>query len=257
MNGKFYSNMNLEFDFEGDCCFTWRQGVKHDASKIMELKDNGDGTYTNGNKEIVDIEDALVYQLVKSSHFKRPIITDFKMKVIVTQKKAREETQYIEALAPKTWKYLNAHIEQFRKRKSSIYKGAPDFTMFGVGEYSYAPYKVGISGFYKKPLVCLLHDKKPVMCDDTSYFIAFDNGEDAYVCMLLLNNDKVQQFLYNISFKDAKRPYTKKVLARIDIKKCCDTISYKELIETESSLKLENRVTEKMYQHFKAEVNKL
>lgn len=78
---------------------------------------------------------------------------DFNKYVIVTQKKARDETGYIEKLAPKTWKYLCDRKVVFDSRKSSIYKGTPAFSMFGVGDYSYSEYKVGISGFYKKPLL--------------------------------------------------------------------------------------------------------
>lgn len=257
IDGKFYSNMNSELNFEGVSCFEWRQGVKHDASKVMELKDNRDGTYTNGNKQIVDIEDDFVFQLVKSSHFKTPIIRNYKKKVIVTQRKPKEQTKYIEDIAPKTWKYLNENIEVFRNRKSSIYNGAPDFCMFGIGDYSYAEYKVGVSGFYKKPLFCLLHDEKPVMCDDTSYFISFDDKENSYTCMLLLNSDKVQNFLFNISFKDAKRPYTKKVLMRIDFKKCYEHVSFKEIEETERKLNLEPFVTKEMYNKFGKLINKM
>ena len=37
-NGKFYSNLGGKTEnFDGRCCFEWRQGVKHDCSKIMEL----------------------------------------------------------------------------------------------------------------------------------------------------------------------------------------------------------------------------
>lgn len=48
---------------------------------------------------------------------------------------------------------------------------------------SFAKYKVAVSGFYKVPLFSLLYssDNKAVMCDDTSYFIAFSNYNDAYL----------------------------------------------------------------------------
>ena len=84
--------------------------------------------------------------------------------------------------------------------------------MFGVGDYSYSKYKVGVRGFNKQPLFSVLYsdDGKPVMTDDTSYFICFDYYDIAYVAMLLLNSNKVQSFLKSIVFLDAKRPYTKK-----------------------------------------------
>lgn len=88
--------------------------------------------------------------------------------VIVTQKKAREETKHLEYEVPKTWEYLHNNIKLFERRKSSIYHGAPPFSMFGVGDYSYSRYKVGVSGFYKQPLFSVLDsdDEKPVMTDE-------------------------------------------------------------------------------------------
>ena len=120
--------------------------------------------------------------------FKAPVVYNFKKYVIVTQKKVREDTAHIERDAPKTWAYLTSHKEYFSKRKSSIYKDAPDYSMFGIGDYSYAQYKVGVSGFYKKPLFSVLvsNDNRPVMTDDTSYFICLPTYDTAYTAMLIL-----------------------------------------------------------------------
>ena len=207
----------------------------------------------NGQRETVHIEDDIVFPLIKSSMFKEPVIHNFTKFVIVTQKKAREETVHLEKEVPKTWEYLNDNIELFENRKSSIYRGAPAFSMFGVGDYSYSKYKVGVSGFYKQPLFSVLYsdDNKPVMTDDTSYFICFDNYDMAYVAMLLLNSKKVQEFLTSIAFLDAKRPYTKKVLERIDFEKIVESLSLDELTETEQSLNLTYYVTIPMYDAFK------
>lgn len=254
LNGQFYSNLKGDTThFDGQCCFEWRQGVKHDCSRVMELT-MCNGFLQNGQKETVQIEADIVFPLVKSSMFKGPIVHDFSKFVIVTQRKVREETRHLEYEVPKTWEYLNDNIKQFENRKSSIYRGAPPFSMFGVGDYSYSRYKVGISGFYKHPQFSLLYsdDGKPVMIDDTSYFISFDSFDMAYVAMLLLNSEKVQQFLTSIAFLDAKRPFTKKVLERIDFGKIVDCLSIDELMQTERSLNLNDYITVPMYDEFRA-----
>lgn len=253
VDGKFYSDTTKETaDFSGKCCFEWRQGVKHDCAKVMELSIEG-ATFTNGLNETVNIEAEYVFPLIKSSMFKSPIVDDFGKYVIVTQKKVREDTSHIETDAPETWRYLTSHKEYFSKRKSSIYKNAPDFSMFGIGDYSYSKYKVGVSGFYKKPLFSVLvsKDGKPVMTDDTSYFICFPSYDTAYTAMLILNSEKVQNFLLTISFLDAKRPYTKKVLERIDFHIIIQTISTTEIIESEEQLELKKYFTEEMFEEFK------
>jgi 16S rRNA A1518/A1519 N6-dimethyltransferase RsmA/KsgA/DIM1 with predicted DNA glycosylase/AP lyase activity len=257
LKGRFYSNLGTETEnFDGSCCFEWRQGVKHDCSKIMELTLNN-GTFQNGQNENVDIESEMVFPLVKSSMFQSPIIHNFSKFVIVTQKKVREDTRYIEYTAPKTWKYLNENIDCFQNRKSSIYRGAPQFSMFGIGDYSYSHYKVGVSGFYKQPLFSVLYsdDDKPVMTDDTAYFICFSSFDMAYIAMLLLNSKQVQDFLSTIAFQDAKRPYTKKILERIDFNKIVDNLTVSDLVSTEESLGLSSHATQPMYNSFKSLLN--
>jgi len=245
-------NANVQ-DFEGICQMTWRSGVKHDCGKVMELE-LVNGNYVNKYKEIVDVEDDLIFPLVKSSLFKSPIIRDFKKYVIVTQQRAKQDTSYIKQEYPHLWTYLNSHSADFSKRKSIIYKKSGSFSMFGVGDYSFAPYKVGVSGFYKKPLFSLLTSDKPVMTDDTSYFLSFDNYDDAYTMMLLLNSRSVQEYLMSIAFLDSKRPYTVKLLSRIDLVKCLTKVSVNELINTEKHLGLSSLVTEQMYSNLKMTV---
>lgn len=257
-NGNFYSDIRDDDDeFDGSCCFQWRQGVKHDCSKVMELSIK-DGDLINGNKEYVQIENDLVFPLIKSSMFKNPIVHSFSKYVIVTQKRPREKTDHLQEEVPKTWEYLNKHISDFENRKSSIYKNAPSFSMFGIGDYSFSRYKVGVSGFYKQPMFSVLYsdDGKPVMTDDTSYFICFDDYEMSYVSMLLLNSSKVQSFLKRISFVDSKRPYTIKVLERIDFKKIIKTLSIGDLEDTEFFLGLPHHISISMYNRFKSIVNK-
>lgn len=244
-NGKIKS-AKAKTDLEGKCQLTWRQGIKHDCGKIMELDLNG-SKLTNKNKDIVCIEDGLVFPLVKSSHFKKPIIHDFSKFVIVTQAKTKQDTSYIKAEYPLTWNYLTDNIESFNNRKSVIYKNSAPFSMFGIGDYSFAPYKVGLSGFYKKPLFSLLYSSKPVMTDDTAYFLAFDNYDIAYSMMLLLNSKPVQEFLLSIAFLDNKRPYTVKLLSRLDIQKCAEIVPFEGLKQTETDLLLSNYITEEMY----------
>lgn len=68
VDGKFVSNVttygkNIKYD--GISPYIWRQGVKHDCSKIMEL-DFIDNKYVNGLKRELDLEKELIYGLVKS-----------------------------------------------------------------------------------------------------------------------------------------------------------------------------------------------
>ena len=68
------------------------------------------GTFQNGQKKEVQIEDDIVFPLVKSSMFKAPVIHSSSKFVIVTQKRAREDTKHLEQEVTKTWEYLNCNI---------------------------------------------------------------------------------------------------------------------------------------------------
>ena len=266
LNGRFYSQIPYgdqgaatstaaTYEFDGTCCLPWRQGLKHDCAALMELTLDAKGQFLNGLKEPVQVENEYIFPLVKGSHFKAPIISSFKKLVLVTQRQLREDTAHLQQDAPLFWKYLSApeHFARFAARKSSIYRGAPDFSLFGIGPYTFAPFKVGISGFAKKPLFALLYspDGKPVMTDDTCYFLSFSNYELAYVTMLLLNSNQVQAFLPTMTFLDAKRPYSKKVLSRIDLEKVAAQVSFAELQQTESQLGLKPVVTNAMFNDFR------
>ena len=251
-NGNFSCDTSDEiYDFDGKCNFEWRQGIKHDCSKIMELTLEN-GNFKNGNNELVAAEDKIIFPLIKGSTIKNPIVNKFSKYVIVTQKFLGEDTSHLENDAPLTWQYLKKNSALFAKRKSRIYDNAAEFAIFGIGDYSYLPYKVCIGGFNKKPIFSLAFslDKKPVMLDDTSYFIGFENYEMAYTAMIYLNSAKVQDFLQDLSFADAKRPYTKKLLSRLDFSKICTKISVEELKMTESALGLENRLTDSIIKDF-------
>lgn len=215
----------------------WRSGVKHDSSKIFELTEDKEGNLINGYKEVLDVEDTLIYSLLKSSDLnKQTIPNKTRKKVIITQTKTGIDTSYIENVSPKLWAYLNKYKEQLDKRGSSIYKGKPSFTIFGIGDYSFAPYKVAIAGMYKKSDFSLVLPirNKTVMLDDTCNFLSFSKYQDALFTFLILNSENVQTFLKSIIFADAKRPYTIEVLKRIDILKAAEELTFDELIQNTS-----------------------
>ncbi|TKI70274.1 SAM-dependent methyltransferase [Sulfurimonas crateris] len=202
---------------DGFSSYTWRSGIKHDASKVMELTLKND-ELVNGFGEVVDIEDTYIYPLLKSSDIGNSRLVPRRF-VIVTQRKVGEDTSIIETIAPKTWEYLNQHISKLNNRKSSIYKNKPLFSIFGIGKYSFSNWKVGISGLYKNITFCTIppYQDKPIMLDDTCYFIPCNSEEEAKYWTKLLNSDEMKKFLHSLIFIDAKRPVTVDILKRINM----------------------------------------
>jgi hypothetical protein len=221
VNNKFASNVEKYKKYQhldGVCPFEWRQGIKHDCAKVMELE-RINGGFRNQLGEEFELEEDLVYGILKSSDLKAESIDTPRKYTIVTQKKIGEDTEKVLSKLPKTKAYLQKHKDYFSQRKSSIYNGKPMFSIFGVGDYSFKPYKVAISGLYKQTKFTLVKPNETVLLlDDTCYFIGFDTFEDAVKIQNELNNPEMQEFIQSFMFTDAKRAITKELLMRIDLK---------------------------------------
>lgn len=197
----------------------WRSGIKHDCAKVMELDRIG-SRFMNGLGEEVELEETFVYPLSKSSDVGGKRNRDGEKVVIVTQKKVGGDTSHIQLDAPLTWDYLNKHVSLVDNRTSSIYRGKSKFSIFGVGEYSFAPYKVAISGLYKNVDFRLFGPVagKPMMFDDTVYFLPFADEASAERVLAMLLSNEAQAFLRSMIFWDDKRPVTADLLRRLDLR---------------------------------------
>lgn len=198
----------------------WRSGVKHDCAKVLELTIKGN-QLVNGFGEILDVESEYVYPLKKSSDVAGEHAQNSR-RIIVTQRSTKESPNELKRRAPKLWDYLQHHEALFQARKSSIYRARPPYSIFGIGDYSFAPYKIAISGLYKH--LKFQHqgpiDGKPVLYDDTVYFLAFTDQEASKAAHRALSRPIAQDFLNARIFWDAKRPVTATVLRSL----CLETL---------------------------------
>jgi hypothetical protein len=218
---------------DGVCPMEWRQGMKHDAAAVMELsRDRAHGWWCNRHGEVVDVEPDFIYPLVKGTDLTRPVEGRTDRAILVTQEHLGADTASIADRAPRLWAYLQAHAASFSRRKSSIYRGRPPFSLFGIGPYSFAAYKVAISGMLKRPLFRALGpiDGRPTMLDDTCYFLPCATAEEGAIVAALCNDPLVLGLMSAITFRDAKRPITKKLLQRIDLSAVCHQTDRRELV---------------------------
>jgi hypothetical protein len=210
--------VNAESAGQNGFTLTWRQGIKHDAVSVMELTEEGPGRWRNKLGAVVEVEPAFVYPLLKSSDLFNSDRPRPRRSLIVTQKRIGENTDRFRVIAPMLWNYLQKNRGVFAKRKSSVFKGRPDFSLFGVGEYSFADYKVAIAGMYSEPRFRVVGPirGKPVMLDDTCYFAPCESQAQAALLANLLNDPACLNLLTSLVFPGGKRPITKTILQRID-----------------------------------------
>jgi hypothetical protein len=215
---------------DGRSQFTWRQGVKHDASPVMELDIDPGGGLRNQRGELVAIEADFVYPVMKSSDLFTGGQRD--RRVIVPQRSLGEDTRRLRHRAPALWDYLTRNQETFDRRRSSIYRRQPPFAVFGIGAYSFTDFKVAVSGLYKQPRFRAVGPRhgRPVLFDDTCYFTSCRNAAQAALVAALLSSDAAQSLLRALMFTDAKRPVTKALLQRVDLRALVRAARRRDLI---------------------------
>jgi hypothetical protein len=209
----------------GESSYRWRSGVKHDCSKVMELSETPHGL-KNGLGECVDLERKCLFPMLKSSELANGRTEEPRRWMIVTQQEVGQETSPLEVRAPKTWEYLVAHADRLDKRGSSIYRKRPRFSVFGVGGYSFSPWKVAVSGFYKSLGFVRLgpFTDKPIVLDDTSYLLACNNEREADFVYDLLTSEAATEFYSSLIFWDAKRPITTDLLSALSLEKLAEEL---------------------------------
>jgi hypothetical protein len=194
----------------------WRSGIKHDASSIMELT-RAVESYKNGLGEIIQLENSYLYPLLKGSDIANGRKWHNKY-VLVTQRNVGEPTEIIQQRAPLTWHYLQSHAVRLDSRSSTIYKKNPRFSIFGVGDYAFRPWRIAICSLYKTLQFRLIPpiNGRPVMFDDTVYYLSFDTENEATEILTHLQSKSAMGLLSSMIFWDEKRPIKAGILNTLD-----------------------------------------
>jgi hypothetical protein len=197
----------------------WRSGIKHDCSAVFEFRKEAGGQLVNGLGEVVDLETDYLYRLIKSSDLAARKAVAKRRRVLVPQQRVGQETDSIAEQAPKTWRYLQRHAERLDRRASRVYRDQPRFSIFGVGPYAFAPWKVVVSGFYKTLQFAAIGPMsgRPTVCDDTCYFLPCATAAEAQDLAARLNGPLARDFFSAFVFPDAKRPLTAEILGSLDL----------------------------------------
>ena len=223
---------------DGVAPIAWRQGVKHDAASVMELIPAPGRSWVNGLGELVEIEADRVYPWFKATDLARGIKPEPRRAVVISQRTLGEDPRDLEMTHPRLWNYLQSHAERFEARKSSIYRGRPPFALFGIGPYTFSPFKVAISGLHKAFRFRAIGPigGRPALVDDTCYFLPCPTAEAACTLAAVLNGPEAADLLRGLTFLDNKRPITQAILKRLDLQALldrADPVALRERVEAE------------------------
>lgn len=192
----------------------WRSGIKHDAGGVFELRHHG-SQWLNRAGEPVDVEPEVLWPLRKSGDLQRDERPP--RALLVPQRSLAEAPSEYLSSHPKALAYLQRHAQTLSERRSRIYRGRAPYSVFGLGDYSFAPYKIAISGLHPQLHFRLLEpeDGRAVMVDDTCYLLPFHDEASARRAHAWLLQPEVRSALLARLFPEAKRPVTARLLSQL------------------------------------------
>lgn len=219
-NGRFVEDLDAHGEaahLEAADPVPWRQGIKHDVAKILELIPTEEGL-KNGLGEVVDIEEEPLCPFYKGSDVANG--RDPRRLFPLFQADLSGPLADLGRRWPKLADYLARHEAAFSARRSRIYKGKPAFSVFGIGSYTLAPWKVVVSGLYSTAnfrVVGPSESGSPALVDDTCYLLPYDDEGNARRVAAHLNDHGPQGLIGSLMDRGAKRPITKALLSRIEV----------------------------------------
>jgi hypothetical protein len=197
----------------GECTHEIRHGVKDDAKAVFGLD----------RDQLADVEPTHVYPYLKSRHIVKYGLFGHDLQLVPMRQAIEDNEAELAANSPKTYTYLCEHRDRLTDRSSTWFDKGPFYTLFGLGPYTWADYKVVWCRLGFKPhfaVVSTVEDpdlgEKPVVPGDHCMFLATDDGDEAHFLCALLNSAPYQRCLRDVA-SDGKSSLSKSVVSQLSL----------------------------------------
>ncbi len=198
----------------GENYYQPRHGIVNDLNSVffVDILDKHNGSVTISNrlkrakkkvKQVsARIEPDLIYPFLKPKNTQKWGIDGYLYAIIPQRYYGEKNESILRTKYPLTYKYLFGFKKELLHRASRWFKlpNIPFYSLFGLGDYSFAPYKVVWCCMSYSPsfaVVSKIKDKflgeKEIMPDNTIGYISFDNEIEAHYVCALLNSDTVEK----------------------------------------------------------------
>ena len=155
-----------------------------------------------------EMEPDLIYPLLKPKYVKRWRITGYDYVILPQREYGENNEKELKTKYPFTYKYLLRFKNDLLKRTSRWFKNKPFYTVFGLGNYTFKPYKVVWSAIGYLPDFAVASSvkddylgKKVLIPDNTIGFIPLDSEDEAYFLCGLLNSSYIKSIITHKSTK--------------------------------------------------------
>jgi len=216
---------------EGDNPYEIRHGLKHDVAEVLivrMIEKNHERLRIQrmaDDETTYEIEPDWVYPFLQPRHLKK-WGSNGHFYFLMPQRKAGEDNENeIATRFPLTDVFLKKFAPQFAARRSKVFLNKPFYGLFGLGQYTHAPYKVCWVGLGFQPRFAVVEKiddpmlgPRTVVPDGTIYFMPFQQRDEAHFVCALLNSELVCKFLSARSGK-SKRGLSKKIVEQLALPK--------------------------------------
>ncbi|EJN61647.1 N-6 DNA methylase [Halogranum rubrum] len=197
----------------GACDYEIRHGVKDDAKAVFGLD----------RSQLASLEPDHVYPYLKSRHIVKYGLFGYDLQLVPMRQAIEDNEDELAAETPETYAYLRAHRDELMARSSTWFDEGPFYTLFGLGPYTWADYKVVWCRLGFKPhfvVVSTVDDpelgEKPVVPGDHCMFLATDDGEEAHYLCALLNSAPYQRCLLDVA-SSGKSSLSKTLVSQLSL----------------------------------------
>ena len=213
----------------GPCSYRIRHGVKDDAKAVYGLD--------RDTIERRELESTHVYPYLKSKHIVKYGLFGHDLQLVPQRSLKEENEAELRRDAPSTYAYLEDHRDRLLDRSSSWFDDGPFYSLFGLGPYTWADYKVVWCRLGFKPhfaVVSTVSDptvgEKTVVPGDHCMFVGTDDEREAHYLCALLNSAPYQRSLRDIS-SGGKSSLSKSTVERLALPEWTATSEQRRLAE--------------------------
>jgi methylase of polypeptide subunit release factors len=183
-------------DALGDCVYRIRHGLKDDAKAVFSVDSD----------RLAELESTHVYPYLRSKHVVKWGLFGHDRFLVPQRQAGADNERALARESPATYDYLTDHRERLEARGSSWFEAGPFYSLFGLGPYTWAPYKVVWCRLGFKPhfaVVSTVDDpelgEKTVVPGDHCMFVARDDEREAHYLCALLNAAPYQRCLRDLA----------------------------------------------------------
>jgi hypothetical protein len=197
----------------GTCDYTIRHGVKDDAKAVFSLD----------RETARSLEADHVFPYLRSKHVVKFGLFGHDLHLVPERRAGGGDPDELRRECPRTYEYLDDRRDRLAARGSSWFDAGPFYSLFGVGPYTWADYKVVWCRLGFKPhfaVVSTVDDpdlgERTVVPGDHCMFVATDDGDEAHYLCALLNSAPYQRCLRDLA-EGGKASLTKSVVSELTL----------------------------------------